>query len=223
MIKVENVSRKFKMGEEIITAVDDISFVVEASEFISIVGPSGSGKSSLMHMLGCLDKPNSGTITIDGFEITDKKKKDKERAQFRNKRIGFVFQNFNLDPNLTALENVQLPLLIADTTSKQSTALAKMALKRVDLADRMDHKPTELSGGQRQRVAIARAIVNEPRVLLADEPTGNLDSKSGAMIFALLKQLSRKDKVTVVVVTHDIELASSVDRQIKMRDGKIIN
>lgn len=223
MIKVENVSRKFKMGEEIITAVDDISFVVEASEFISIVGPSGSGKSSLMHMLGCLDKPNSGTIMIDGFEVTDKKKKDKERALFRNKRIGFVFQNFNLDPNLTALENVQLPLLIADTSSKESIALAKMALKRVDLADRMDHKPTEMSGGQRQRVAIARAIVNEPKVLLADEPTGNLDSKSGAMIFSLLKQLSRKDKVTVVVVTHDIELASSVDRQIKMRDGKIIN
>lgn len=222
MIKIQNVSKKYQMGEEIIMALDEVSLEIKKGEFVAIVGPSGSGKSTLMHLIGALDYPDNGTVVIDGYEVSDKKNKDNDMAKFRSSKIGFVFQTFNLEPTLTAVENVQLPLTIAGVNGKDSLALARLAMKKVDLSERQNHRPSELSGGQRQRVAIARSIVNEPKVLLADEPTGNLDSKTGAKIIRLLKNFSRKDKTTVIVVTHDEELASGADRVIRLKDGKIV-
>lgn len=223
LIQIDKVKKTYKMGDETIIALDDISLKIEDGSFIAIVGPSGSGKSTLMHIIGALDRPDKGVVSVSGIEITDKNLKEKEMARFRNEEIGFVFQTFNLEPTLTALENVELPLIISDESGKTSRAMARLALKKVGLGKRMEHKPSELSGGERQRVAIARAIVNEPKVILADEPTGNLDSKTGGKIVKLLKDLSRKDHVTVIMVTHNLEIAQKADNIIHIHDGKLIN
>lgn len=213
----------YKMGQEDVVALKNVNLTIDDGEFVVLVGPSGSGKSTLMHVIGGLDKPDSGTVTVGDFEISDPKVKEAQMSEFRNKKIGFVFQTFNLEHTLTALENVQMPLLFSGMNQKESIALARLALKKVGLEDRMDHKPSELSGGQRQRVSIARAIVNEPEIILADEPTGNLDSKTGQRIMKLLKDINREEKTTIVIVTHDVGIAEKAKRVVKIKDGVIQN
>lgn len=219
MIKITNLVKHYKLGGELVKAVDDISFVVEDSEMISIIGPSGSGKSTLMHIIGGLDTPQEGSIKVDGMDLASMKKS--QLAKYRNKKIGFVFQTFNLQSHLTAEENVELPLVFAGIPKKKRRAMAKEALIKVGLGDRLKHKPNELSGGQRQRVSIARALVNSPSIILADEPTGNLDSKTGDLILKLLKDLNKQQKVTLIIVTHDEYVAKSCERIIQIKDGKI--
>lgn len=221
MIKLKNVSKIYKMGTEKIHALDKVSLKVKEREFVSIVGPSGSGKTTLMHVIGGLDRVDHGKIMVGGVNL--RKASDKEAAHFRSKQIGFVFQTFNLQPTLTALENVSLPLLFAEVRGAERKRRAKEALAKVGLKNRMYHKPSELSGGQRQRVSIARALVNNPTLILADEPTGNLDSKTGAKIIKLLDKLNEQSGITVVVVTHDVGIAEAGDRIITLRDGKIVN
>lgn len=220
LIKVSSLTRTYSLGGEIVKALDNVSFEVEAGEMIAIVGTSGSGKSTLMHILGGLDKATSGQVFISGKDIS--KFKPAELSRFRNESIGFVFQNFNLQPMLSATENVLLPLLFSKNLS-QRKKLAVDALVKLGLKDRLNHKPSELSGGQRQRVSIARAIVNSPKIILADEPTGNLDSKTGQSVLEILRELNQNDGVTVIVVTHDPNIAKSCDRIIQMKDGHIID
>jgi putative ABC transport system ATP-binding protein len=196
-----------------------VSLEVKAGEFVAIVGPSGSGKSTLMNMIGGLDRPTSGSVIIDGEDISCYK--DKKMASFRNQKIGFVFQSFNLEPTMTAIENVMVPLMLSGTPEKLRKDRAAEVLEKLGLADRMKHKPTELSGGQRQRVSIARALVNKPKIILADEPTGNLDSKSGKSVMELLTKLKGQG-YTIVMVTHNNSEAFYADRVIKINDG-IIN
>src|SRR5678816_3249230 len=218
LVELRNVSKIYKLGEEEIRALDDISLDIEGGEFISIIGPSGSGKSTLMHILGCLDSPSKGTIRLDGTMIQDAS--SRQLAAIRNRKIGFVFQFFNLLPKLTVLQNVELPMIYSGISSKQRKEKAGAALEAVDLANRARHRPSQLSGGQQQRAAIARALVNHPKIVFADEPTGNLDSHTGEAILELFRKLSQQGR-TIVLVTHDPEISAVTPRRIEIRDGKI--
>ena len=218
MIKVEKLAKTYQMGEQKVSALDGVDFSIEKGEFVAIMGPSGSGKSTLMNLLGCLDLPSSGIYRLENLDIQDLK--PDQLAEVRNRRIGFVFQSFNLLPRATALENTELPLLYGRVP--KSTEIAFQALERVGLAHRSKHKPTELSGGERQRVAIARALVNSPAIILADEPTGNLDSTTGKEILNLFLELNQEG-VTLILVTHEQKIAEQAKRIMQMRDGKIIS
>lgn len=219
MISVKNLKKTYFLGGEEVYALDDVSLSIKEHEFVAIIGQSGSGKSTFMNMLGCLDRPDSGEITLDGTDIL--KCKEKELSVIRNKKIGFIFQQFHLLPKLSALENVELPLIYQGMPTKKRREKAVKALKAVDLEKRMNHKPNQLSGGQQQRVAIARALVGEPSLILADEPTGNLDSRSGKEIMMLLHNLYEEGN-TIVLITHDNNVAMEAPRQVQISDGKII-
>ena len=217
-VSLQDVTKTYKMGEVTIKAADGISFDVEKGEFVSIMGPSGCGKSTLLNIMGLLDAPSSGKIEINGTSVENMK--DKELAAFRNKTLGFVFQSFHLINSLNVIDNVELPLLYRKMPAKERTRLAKEVLERVGLSHRMRHMPTQLSGGQCQRVAIARAIVGNPEIILADEPTGNLDSKMGAEVMELLHKLNKEDGRTIVMVTHNEEQAKQTSRTIRFFDGR---
>ena len=219
MISVKNLKKTYLLGGEEVHALDDVSLSIKEHEFVAIIGQSGSGKSTFMNMLGCLDRPDSGEITLDGTDIL--KCKEKELSVIRNKKIGFIFQQFHLLPKLSALENVELPLIYQGMQTKKRREKAVKALKAVGLEKRMNHKPNQLSGGQQQRVAIARALVGEPSLILADEPTGNLDSRSGKAIMMLLHNLYEEGN-TIVLITHDNNVAMEAPRQVQISDGKII-
>ncbi|PIY75150.1 MAG: macrolide ABC transporter ATP-binding protein [Candidatus Portnoybacteria bacterium CG_4_10_14_0_8_um_filter_40_50] len=220
MLSLENVYKIYQMDDISVKALDGVSLTIKEGEFVSVIGASGSGKSTLMHIIGCLDVPTSGKVTLEHHEVS--KLTERELAQIRNKKIGFVFQQFNLLARTSALENVSLPLIYNGTTEPKIQEKAKEALKRVDLGDRLHHHPNQLSGGQQQRVAIARALVTDPAIILTDEPTGNLDSKSGVEIMEIFKKLHKQGR-TIVVVTHDQNIASQAQRIIKLRDGKIVS
>lgn len=219
VIKVTNVQKTYVMGDNIVHALAGVSMDIGKGEFTSIMGPSGSGKSTLMNILGCLDRPTSGSYILDGKEVSDYS--DDELAITRNKKIGFVFQSFNLLPRMSALQNVALPLVYSGVPDKERIERASIALDKVGLGTRLDHKPNELSGGQRQRVAIARALVNNPAIVMADEPTGNLDTKSGNDIMAMLRDLNEEGR-TIILVTHEPEIAEQTKRVIMVRDGLIV-
>jgi putative ABC transport system ATP-binding protein len=219
MIKLQDVWRLYHMGEEIINALAGINLEINQGEFVSIVGPSGSGKSTLLDIIGGLDSPTKGSVIVDGQDLS--KASDSELSSYRNKKVGFVFQTFNLQPTYNALENVALPLVFAKVPLGKRNQTAREALDTVGLGDRVRHKPSELSGGERQRVGIARALVNNPKILLADEPTGNLDSKARERIMELLTRLNKERGITLVLVTHDLESAKSANRMLQMRDGEI--
>lgn len=218
MIEVEKLAKTYQMGGQMVSALAGVDFTIQKGEFVAIMGPSGSGKSTLMNLLGCLDLPSSGTYRLEGLDIQGLN--PNQLAEVRNRRIGFVFQNFNLLPRATALENTELPLLYGRVPKSKEIAL--QALERVGLSHRAKHRPTELSGGERQRVAIARALVNGPAIILADEPTGNLDSTTGEDIMKLFHELNR-ESVTLILVTHEQEVALQAKRIIQMKDGKIVS
>jgi putative ABC transport system ATP-binding protein len=218
VIKTDDLAKVYEMGAEQVHALRGVNLEIRKGEYVAIMGPSGSGKSTLMNLIGCLDSPTSGKYWLAGRLVSDLD--DDELAYIRNKEIGFVFQTFNLLPRATALHNVELPLIYNGTPADERIEKAKKALERVDLADRMTHKPNELSGGQRQRVAVARALVNNPSIVLADEPTGNLDSKTGEEIMALFENLYRQGN-TIILVTHEHDIAQHAHRIIHIRDGKI--
>jgi putative ABC transport system ATP-binding protein len=219
MIELENVSKIYKVGETAVHALDGINLTIQAGEMVAVMGPSGSGKSTLMAIVGCLDVPTKGIYRLEGQPV--EKLNENQLAQVRSRKVGFVFQQFNLLPRTTALDNVMLPLLYDGVHGKARTEKAKAALEIVGLADRMSHRPNQLSGGEQQRVAIARALVNDPTILLADEPTGNLDSKTGAEIIGLFQRLHSENGQTVVYVTHDAFIARHTQRIIRLVDGKI--
>jgi putative ABC transport system ATP-binding protein len=218
VIRTEGLIKTYEMGAEQVHALQGVDVEIRRGEYVAIMGPSGSGKSTLMNLIGCLDSPTSGRYWLAGRLVSDLD--DDELAYIRNKEIGFVFQTFNLLPRATALHNVELPLIYNGTPAEERVQKATVALERVDLGDRMNHKPNELSGGQRQRVAIARALVNDPSIVLADEPTGNLDSKTGEEIMALFENLYRQGN-TIILVTHEMDIAQHAHRVIFIRDGKI--
>ena len=218
VIVTRNLERQYVMGSEIVHALRGVDVTIRRGEFVAIMGPSGSGKSTLMNLIGCLDTPTHGEYWLNGHRVSELH--DDALALIRNKEIGFVFQTFNLLPRATALQNVELPLVYAGIPAKERKALAEEALGRVKLAERMGHRPNELSGGQRQRVAIARALVNKPSILLADEPTGNLDSTTSEEIIKLFKELHTQGQ-TIVLVTHEHDIAANARRQVVIRDGKI--
>lgn len=218
VIELKNLTKVYQNGVEF-RALDNANLRIKKGEFVAIVGPSGSGKSTLMHLIGLLDTPSSGTLLIDGKDVT--KMSDKERSGMRNRILGFVFQYHHLLPDFTALENVMMPLLIAGKSREDAKNVAERLLKEVGLEERMDHRPNELSGGQNQRVAIARALSCSPAIVLGDEPTGNLDTKTGDMIYELLRQLNREYNQTFIVVTHNDDLASKADKIVRLVDGRI--
>ena len=220
MIELQNVCRTFIVGDQKVDALRDINLSFGAGEYISIMGPSGSGKSTLLNLLGLLDRPTSGIYLLDGGNVTDLN--DEQQARVRREKIGFVFQSFHLVPRLTAAQNVELPMILAGIAAEERKARVQVLMQNYGLADRADHKPDQLSGGQRQRVAIARATVMNPTVLLADEPTGNLDRTTGWEVLKLLEGL-REQGITLVVVTHDAEIGARAQRQIHMLDGRIVS
>ncbi|MCX2430316.1 MULTISPECIES: ABC transporter ATP-binding protein [unclassified Pedobacter] len=220
LITIKEIGRKYVIGSEVIHALKSVSLDINKGEFVALMGPSGSGKSTLMNILGCLDTPSSGTYILNGTNVSQMT--DDALAEVRNKEIGFVFQTFNLLPRSTALDNVALPLIYAGTSKKDRQKRAAKALENVNLGNRMDHKPNELSGGQRQRVAVARALINDPSIILADEPTGNLDTKTSIEIMGLLEEIHSKGN-TIILVTHEEDIAQHAHRIVRMRDGLIEN
>ena len=219
LIEIRDLRKVYEMGDTQVRALDGVSVDVERGDFLAIMGPSGSGKSTLMNLIGCLDSPTSGTYLLNTQEVSTLD--DDELARIRNREIGFVFQTFNLLARTSALENVEVPLIYAGVSRAERHRKAREMLERVGLGDRMHHQPNELSGGQRQRVAVARALVNSPSILLADEPTGNLDSKTGEEIMALFAQLNREGN-TIILVTHEEDIAAHARKRIRLRDGKIV-
>jgi len=219
VVKIENVIRTYKMGENEVQALKGVSFEIQQGEFLAIMGPSGSGKSTCMNMIGCLDRPTSGTVQINGKLTSDMS--EKELAILRNQTIGFVFQQYHLIPGMTVLENVMLPLKYQKKEKSERKVLAEKALASVGLSDRMNHRPHELSGGQKQRVAIARAMVTSPKILLADEPTGALDSTTGKQVMELFRQINKEQGTTIIIVTHDPGIGASMNRCIRILDGLI--
>ncbi len=218
MIELESVTRHYRMSGQAVRALDGVDLAIRAGEYVTLTGPSGSGKSTLLNVLGCLDRPDSGSYRLDGIEV--RTLDDTAASRVRNGRIGFVFQSFHLQPRLTVLENVLLPMRFSEHPDPQAPARAENLLRRVGLGDRMDHRPGQLSGGQMQRAAIARALVLKPALLLADEPTGNLDSRSAKDVLALIDEVHQEGQ-TVVMVTHDNDVAAHAPRQVRLRDGKI--
>ena len=218
LIRLHKISRRYQMGSEIIHALREVSLEIQRGEYVSIMGPSGSGKSTLMNVVGCLDTASSGDYELNGIQVSQMD--DNRLAEVRNKEIGFIFQTFNLLPRSDALRNVELPLIYSGVPAEERREVALEALRRVGLGDRIHHRPNELSGGQRQRVAVARALVNRPSILLADEPTGNLDSRTGAEIMTLFAELSKQGN-TIIVVTHEEDIAAHARRTIRLHDGLI--
>ena len=219
VIELTNIVKTYKMGDVQVNALRDVSLNVEEGEIVAIMGPSGSGKSTLMNVIGCLDQPTSGNYRLAGEDVSALN--DDQLALIRNKHLGFVFQTYNLLPRTTALANVELPLIYGGGKDRHRRALA--ALERVGLAERAKHRPNELSGGEQQRVAIARALINEPAIILADEPTGNLDSKAGNEVIGILKQLNQEQGITIVLVTHEPSIGAQAGRIVRLRDGQILN
>lgn len=217
VIEIKDVKKIYTMGDVAVPALDGVSLNINKGEMVSIIGPSGSGKSTLMNIIGCLDTPTSGSYILDGVDVS--KMTDDQQAAIRNKKIGFVFQQFNLLPRTQAVDQVELPMVYAGTTDRKHKAIA--ALESVGLGERIHHRPTELSGGQQQRVAIARALVNDPSILLADEPTGNLDSKAGREVIAIFQKLNQERGITIILVTHEPAIAQHTQRIIHIRDGRI--
>ncbi len=219
LIELRDVTKRYTVGEQEILALDGITLDIAQGEFASIIGPSGSGKSTLMHLLGCLDTPSTGSMHIDGIDVT--RASGNRLAELRNAKIGFVFQSFNLLPKFNVLQNVELPMIYSNVSASERRTRALAAIERVELSHRIKNTPLQLSGGQMQRVAIARALVNKPKIIFADEPTGNLDSKTGANILALFRELSKAGS-TIVIVTHDNKIAAQTPRRIEIQDGKIV-
>lgn len=218
LVKIRDICKVYNPGENEVRALDHVSLEIDTNEFVAIIGQSGSGKSTLMNMLGCLDVPTSGTYILHGQDVSSLS--DDELSDIRNREIGFIFQGFNLIQNLTAMENVELPLIYRGVGKREREELSERALKKVGLAHRMNHKPAEMSGGQQQRVAIARAVAQAPPIILADEPTGNLDSNSTKEIMGILRDLHAEGR-TVILITHDNEIAAQADRVIKIKDGRV--
>ncbi len=219
VIEIKNLVKDYKLGQVPVHVLKDISFEIERGDFVSIMGPSGSGKSTLMNILGCLDKPTSGSYKLDGISVANLSRD--QLAEIRNKKIGFVFQQFNLLARTSAAENVELPLMYTDASARERHERAMTALLAVGLAGRQDHQPSQLSGGQQQRVAIARSLVNDPKIILADEPTGALDSRTSIEIMAIFQRLNHQEGITMIVVTHDPDIASYSNRSIHFKDGRL--
>ena len=220
LIELQNVTKRYLVGEQEIVALAGIDLQIEQGEYAAIIGPSGSGKSTLMHLLGCLDTPTAGTMRIDGVDVS--RASSNQLSEMRNEKIGFVFQSFNLLAKFTVLQNVELPMIYAGVSARERRERALAAIERVALSNRMKNTPLQLSGGQMQRVAIARALVNDPKIVFADEPTGNLDSKTGATILQLFRELSEQGR-TIVLVTHDNAIAAQTPRRIVIQDGRIVD
>jgi putative ABC transport system ATP-binding protein len=221
LIEITAVSRTYQRGQELVNAVDDVTLTLGNDKLVAITGASGSGKSTLLHLIGGIDKPDQGSIKVDGEELSEKS--DDEQAEYRRRKVSFIFQFFNLLPTLTAWENVAMPRVLDGSSIKGAKNDACELLEMVGLGDRIDHKPSQLSGGQMQRVAIARSLIMKPGVVLADEPTGNLDSESGKDILALLRKIADDGERSVIMVTHDPTIAAAADREIVMRDGKLVS